>query len=94
MWLVSGVNGLPHRVPDDEGAIAPLVARGFEVTDIPGDMPAADDEDFAAALDAWRASKEPAEVEESAEAEEPVEILDTTDQAAVGHETEEGKVNG
>jgi hypothetical protein len=49
VWLVSGVNGLPHRAPDDQGAIEPLVARGFTVTDLPGEWNS-DDEEFIAAL--------------------------------------------
>lgn len=72
-WLVSGVNGLPHRVPDDPAVIATYVGRGYELTDISGDMPAADDEDFAAALEEWQASKEPAEAEA---AEPPDEVLE------------------
>jgi hypothetical protein len=58
-WLVSSVNGLPHRVPDNESAIATLVGRGFEVTDLPGDWQS-DDEEFLAALEEWKAGKEKA----------------------------------
>ena len=45
VWLVSGVNGLPHRVPDNPDAIAGFVGRGFTITDIPGVLNS-DDEEF------------------------------------------------
>ncbi len=56
VWLISNINGLPHRVPDNEAAIAPLVARGFEVTNIP-DVLNSDDEEFQVALAEWHAAK-------------------------------------
>ena len=54
-WLVSSINGLPHRVPD--GVVDFYAARDFEVTDIPGDLDS-DSEEFAAALAKRQANAE------------------------------------
>ena len=51
VWLVSPVNGIPHRV--DEGALPAFVARGFEVTDLPGELDA-DDPDFIEMFEEWQ----------------------------------------
>ena len=47
VWLISDINGLPHRVPEE--VVAFHAARGFQVTDIPGDLDS-DSEEFADAL--------------------------------------------
>ena len=70
-WLISDVNGLPHRVP--EGVSAFYAARGFQVTDIDGEL-ASDSEEFETALEEWQASKEPAEeLAEFEDSEKPVQ---------------------
>jgi hypothetical protein len=60
-WLISDINGLPHRVPDDPAVIATHVARGFELTDLPGDLNP-DDEEFVAALAVRQAGKDAEEL--------------------------------
>lgn len=60
-WLISEINGLPHRVPDDSEVVAFYAARGFEVTDIPGDLDS-DTEEFEAALAARQAVQEAEEL--------------------------------
>jgi len=47
VWLISPANGLPHRVP--EGVVEFYAARGYEVTDIDGELDS-DSEEFANAL--------------------------------------------
>lgn len=54
VWLISDVNGLPHRVP--EAVVAFYAARGFQVTDIDGEFDS-DSEEFAAALEEWQSAK-------------------------------------
>ena len=49
VWLLSGVNGIPHRVADDQAVIASFVARGFELTGISGEIPS-DSEEFQVEL--------------------------------------------
>jgi hypothetical protein len=56
-WLISSVNGLPHRVPNNESAVASHVLRGFEPTDIPGELNS-DDLEFAEARAEWQARKD------------------------------------
>lgn len=71
VWLISDVNGLPHRVP--EAVAAFHAARGFQVTDIDGEL-APDSEEFEAAREAWQASTEPAEeLPEFDDSEKPVQ---------------------
>lgn len=60
-WLISDINGLPHRFPDDPAVIAAFVARGYEVTDIPGDLND-DDEEFLAAMASRQATKDAEEL--------------------------------
>jgi hypothetical protein len=59
VWLISDVNGLPHRVPEE--VVAFYAARGFEVTDIDGDLDS-DTEEFQAALAERQAVQEVAEL--------------------------------
>ena len=61
VWLVSGINGLPHRVPDNPEVIEFFIARGFEVTDIPGELDS-DTEEFAAATAGRQALQEAEEL--------------------------------
>ena len=61
VWVISDVNGLPHRLPNDPSVIAAHVARGFELTDLPGDLNS-DDEEFVVALGARRAAKDAEEL--------------------------------
>lgn len=61
VWLISPVNGLPHRVPDHEEVIASFVGRDFVRTDIPGDIDS-DTEEFALELAKLQASDQAAEL--------------------------------
>ena len=61
VWLISDVNGLPHRVDNNPVTIGSLVARGFELTDLPGDLNS-DDEEFLAALAERQALKDAEEL--------------------------------
>lgn len=59
VWLISDINGLPHRVP--EAVVAFHAARGFQVTDIDGDLDS-DSEEFAAELAQRQAAAEAEEL--------------------------------
>jgi hypothetical protein len=75
VWLISDVNGMPHRVPDNPSVITFWTGRGYEATDIPGDLDS-DSEEFVAAFDEWAAASEPAKP-----VEEEVAVLEVPDEA-------------
>jgi len=60
-WLISGINGMPHRVPDNPGVVASYVGRGYELTDIDGEL-ASDSEEFAVELAKRNASADAEEL--------------------------------
>ena len=56
VWVVNPVNGLPHRLPDNQESIRAHLGRGYQLTDLPGDLDS-DDPDFVELFEAWQAKK-------------------------------------
>ena len=65
VWVINPINNMPHRLPNNPSVIKFHELRGYEVTELPGEL-SSDDPEFVELLEQLQA-------EESAEEQEPVE---------------------